>query len=196
MGNPAVFDAMAALTAGIASQTAHARSGRHPILLSAATGDLRLLPAAGSREPRPARWSSSGRSGCPSPNSYFKRKTSLILRMDDLLTGKLTSRWEAITCRVMSSAARPNRLWKTFRSRAIIDRLDASGETQPWPYRSVSPQMGLKLASIRRGFFPSDEIVRLHSVSSELRFAAQKAGTRPPPTATILTRQKTAAFSI
>ena len=32
---------------------------------------------------------------CPSPNSYFKRKTSLILRMDNLLAGKLTSRWEA-----------------------------------------------------------------------------------------------------
>jgi hypothetical protein len=32
---------------------------------------------------------------CPNPNSYFKRKTSLILRMDNLLAGKLTSRWEA-----------------------------------------------------------------------------------------------------
>jgi hypothetical protein len=32
---------------------------------------------------------------CPSPNSNFKRKTSLILRMDNLLAGKLTSRWEA-----------------------------------------------------------------------------------------------------
>ena len=32
---------------------------------------------------------------CPSPNSYFKRNTSLILRMDNLLAGKLTSRWEA-----------------------------------------------------------------------------------------------------
>jgi hypothetical protein len=32
---------------------------------------------------------------CPSSASYFKRKTSLILRMDNLLAGKLTSRWEA-----------------------------------------------------------------------------------------------------
>jgi hypothetical protein len=32
---------------------------------------------------------------CPSPNPYFKRKTSLILHMDNLLAGKLTSRWEA-----------------------------------------------------------------------------------------------------
>jgi hypothetical protein len=32
---------------------------------------------------------------CPSPNSYFKRRTSLMRRMDNLLADKRTSLWEA-----------------------------------------------------------------------------------------------------
>src|SRR5580692_7429726 len=61
---------------------------------------------------------------CPSPNSYFKRKTSLILRMDNLLAGKLTSRWKANLPRYVQRSSSLNACGKHS---AEVDHRSARG---------------------------------------------------------------------